>query len=229
MSRYTTAPWRGFIPDEDWRDAASSPAVLKSLGLGTSGSEANTGAGLMQLAACPPGDRNCRDAKSYRPGQDGTTRTVRSRQDFDELLRHQGHRYETRQAKELGGAVMLNPDGSPYLRDAPLEGRARSGRGSVGSRFEPEEFQGKIYLPRGAKAAVHSHPNRREWSIAPGEKDDAVVNTGRPSYIVRDGKKLVLEIVDGQWQARDLHGNLSPADWDQVQPRLDEFQRKGRR
>jgi hypothetical protein len=83
---------------------------------------------------------------------------------------------------------------------------------------------GKFGIDPDADAIGHSHPLESGFSIIPGPKDDSAVEQGKPGYIVHDGRIIVVEKNDGQYQARLVTGQLNPFDVNGTRGMPDTFQ-----
>jgi hypothetical protein len=116
--------------------------------------------------------------------------------------------------REFGCRVMRpDPSGKIITEAAPdlhvLQGAAGAGA------FQPE-------LPAGTQAIMCGRD-----SIIPAEHDDEVLALGLPLFIAEqdeEGRLAALEISEGQYRFRFLHGALRPGEVPLLQARLDLFQ-----
>ena len=159
---------------------------------------------------------SCIDSTNYKESKDGTN-TVQSNDAIDASARENLPSLETKGKTERFGQFDQKDEGSVEFSEV-----------GGGSKRTTDGVQGSFSVDKSADAVGHSHPNTKDYEIAPGKGDYGAVEGGRPNYIVRDGTIIVIEKVDGQYQARVVEGNLSRSDRSTIRSRLNEFQRKTR-
>ena len=182
---------------------------------GEGGFEAD-GRPLLHRVACPAGDTSCTDSRNYDALRDGR-RTVRADAAIDDAARANMRSLETRRDNERFGSFTRRPDGT-------VEFNERQGA----SRLKGDVLGGRFNVPKGTDATGHSHSNDDQYTLVPGPRDDEEVQRGRPSYITRDGRVIVVEQVDGQYQVREVTGRLTQSERRAVRDRMNEFQDRAR-
>lgn len=97
-----------------------------------------------------------------------------------------------------------------------IESQARETQGTVST---------KAFISKDADAVVHSHPEEG-GELAPGPKDDQVVQNGRPNYIYHKGRIAVVEISGGQYRLRVIQSYPTPREDGRIVSRLNKFQKR---
>ena len=159
---------------------------------------------------------SCIDSTNYKESKDGTD-TVQSNDAIDASARANLPSLETKGETERFGQFDQKEDGSVEFSEI-----------GGSSKKTSDGVEGTFSVSKSAEAVGHSHPNMDGYSVAPGKGDYGAVEGGRANYIVRDGTIIVIEKVDGQYQARVVEGSLSRSDRRQIRRRLNEFQKKTR-
>lgn len=94
---------------------------------------------------------------------------------------------------------------------------------------QPVEKNGVITttakIPDSADAVIHSHPEKG-GEIAPGPKDNSVVEGGRPNYIYHNGRLAVVEKSGGQYRLRIIESYPTQRESTRIETRLNKFQKK---
>lgn len=155
----------------------------------------------------------CIDSSNYKRSKDGIE-TVQSNVAIDTSARANMSKLETPSETEKFAEFNQQADGSVIFSEVAGTTQQRG-----------DTLQGTFEVSRGADAVGHSHPNRDDYSVSPGPGDYGALELGRPNYITRDGTIIVVEKVEGQYQARVVQGSLNGSSRRDIRTVLNDFQR----
>jgi len=152
----------------------------------------------------------CIESSNFDESKHGTSTTV-SNAKTDSVAGNKMSSLESKNS-ENAGYFTEESDGSVTFTEATSESVKSNG-----------VITTSLSIPGNATAVGHSHPENG-GEIAPGPKDDSVVNGGRSNYIYQNGRVIVVERSGGQFRVRVVKGKMSRQDRRRTKKMLNKFQ-----